>query len=53
MGDLKEPGVKWFEENGEVFMGGLRETGRTDEDELGLLLEVWQVAKDIKSCLSA
>lgn len=34
-------------------MGGLGETCRTDEDELGFLLQVRHVTKDIKARLSA
>ena len=48
VGNPQEPGVEWFEENGEVFVRGLGEACRTDEDELGFLLEVWYITEDVE-----
>ena len=48
VGNPQEPGVEWFEEDGEVFVRGLGEACRTDEDELGFLLEVWYITEDVE-----
>lgn len=53
MRHLQEPRIKWFEKDGKIVVGGLGETCRTDENELGFLLQGRHVTKDIEARLSA
>lgn len=53
VGYLEKPGVEGFQEDGELCVRGLGETCRTDEDELGLLLEVWHIAENVEGRLGA